>query len=177
MLFSLYYHAALFYLISSPSTSAPVALMVLGYFIRLLTIKKFGTDTKFCCCMPCLCSLRRGWGSSLDKEMGLRKGAEFWATILPNKFLLAASYQFTWESCWLLQTIGFWLLQCSWPSAQWGFQRKLSFSIYSLLLDKGKREAPAGYLLAEAHNLNSSWLVASLPLDHDSRPSSFSYPN
>lgn len=83
----------------------------------------------------CVCS-REAEALLLRKRCFWEQEWEFWVTVLePNMLLLAQPYQFTWESCWLPQTIWFWWLQCL-------RSRKLGLSIYSLLLEKGEREAP-----------------------------------
>ena len=49
----------------------------------------------------------------LTKRCFWEREQNFWVTVLkPDKLLLAAPYQFTWESCYLLQATWFWWLQC-----------------------------------------------------------------
>lgn len=148
LLHTFYYHTALLYLISAPSTSASVYGSdgsVLFYQTHNCK-RNLGQIPSFVATCPACAHSEEAEAFLLIKRWLWEQDQHFWATVLkPNKFLLAAPYQFTWESCWLLQAIGFWWLQCLWPSVQWGFHRKLSFGTYSLLLDKGKGEVPAGH--------------------------------
>lgn len=149
--------ACCFYLISAPSTSAPVCgsdgSVLLYQTIRLYLYQTIREIWDKVLLLHALLMLIQKRLRLLIKRWVWEQEQKFWATVLkPNKFLLAAPYQvhlgkLLTPTSHRALVIAMLMTQCTVR-----FSQKIKFIIHSFLLDKGKREAP------EWHWIYTSWL-------------------